>query len=524
MEIKYKKDILQLLGNSENVEVEFKSAKGGLPESFWETFSAFANTNGGVIVLGIKEKNGIFIPDGLTDEEIKIYKKRFWDCAHNKEKISATMLTERDVTEVNIDNGKLLVFRIPRASYDIRPVYLTKRPFGNTYKRNHEGDYHCTDAEVRLMFSDAHHTTLPFDNQILPNYTINDIDLNSLKGYRQRFSLKKENHPWNELDDFTFMNKLGVYRVDRETGEEGFTRAGILMFGKTESITDQACTPWYFVDYQEKLSNDPQKRWTDRIYPDGTWEANLYQYFFRVYNKLSQTLPVPFQLNGVTRQDETAAHIAIREALVNSLVHCNYAMPGNILVIRHKEEIIFRNPGCMLISVEDFYTGNKSLCRNPILQKFFIQLGIGEKAGSGADFIVKGWLDNKWDKPHLKEKVQPDMVTLTFQMKEAEPNSPSPVRPQSVPSLSPVCPQLEQVYEKNAKVILDELRTGNLAISQLMGKVGEKNKNRFRQNLLNPLIEAELIEPTIKDKPNSSKQAYRLTSKAMEWMNKNGLH
>ena len=116
------------------------------------------------------------------------------------------------------------------------------------------------------------------------------------------------------------------------------------------------------------------------------------------------------------------------------------------------------------------------------------------------------------------------MVTLTFQMKEAEPNSPSPVRPQSVPSLSPVCPQLEQVYEKNAKVILDELRTGNLAISQLMGKVGEKNKNRFRQNLLNPLIEAELIEPTIKDKPNSSKQAYRLTSKAMEWMNKNGLH
>ena len=137
MEIKYKKDILQLLGNSENVEVEFKSAKGGLPESFWETFSAFANTNGGVIVLGIKEKNGIFIPDGLTDEEIKIYKKRFWDCAHNKEKISATMLTERDVTEVNIDNGKLLVFRIPRASYDIRPVYLTKRPFGNTYKRNH---------------------------------------------------------------------------------------------------------------------------------------------------------------------------------------------------------------------------------------------------------------------------------------------------------------------------------------------------------------------------------------------------
>lgn len=346
------------------------------------------------------------------------------------------MLTERDVTEMDMEDGKLLVFRIPRASYDIRPVYLTKNPFGNTYKRNHEGDYHCTDTEVRQMFSDAHHTTLPFDNQILPNYTINDIDIPSLKGYRRRFAQKKENHPWNELDDFTFMSKLGVYRVDRETGEEGFTRAGILMFGKTESITDQACTPWYFVDYQERMGDVLQKRWTDRLYPDGTWETNLYQYFFRVYNKLAQTLPAPFQLNGIARQDETTAHVAIREALVNTLVHCNYAVQGNIVVTRNKEQITFRNPGCMLISVEDFYEGNQSLCRNPILQKFFIQLGLGENAGSGADFIVKGWLDNKWERPLLEEKVQPDTVTLTFQLKETESNSLSPARPQSVPSLS----------------------------------------------------------------------------------------
>lgn len=73
----------------------------------------------------------------------------------------------------------------------------------------------------------------------------------------------------------------------------------------------------------------------------------------------------------------------------------------------------------MLISVEDFYAGSQNLCRNPILQKFFIQLGIGEKAGSGADFIVKGCHDNKWSRPLLEEKVQPDVVTLTFQLKES---------------------------------------------------------------------------------------------------------
>ncbi len=515
-----REDILKSFSNSENEEIEFKSAKGGLPESFWETFSAFANTNGGVIVLGVKEKDGKFIPDGLSEEQIVAYKKRFWDCAHNKEKVSATMLTERDVIEVEINNEKVLVFHIPRASYDIRPVYLTKNPFGNTFKRNYEGDYHCTDAEIRLMFSDAHHTTLPFDNQILPNYTINDIDIASLKGYRQRFSLKKENHPWNELNDMAFMSKLGVYRVDRETGEEGFTRAGILMFGKTESIIDQACTPWYFVDYQEKISNDPQQRWTDRIYPDGTWEANLYQFFFRVYNKLTQTLSVPFQLNGVARQDETTAHIAIREALVNTLVHCNYAVQGNILITRNNEQIMFRNPGCMLISVEDFYAGSQSLCRNPILQKFFIQLGIGEKAGSGADFIVKGWQDNKLARPILEENVQPDVVTLRFQLKESSDLhsvvlSSSQVCPKFVLSLSQACPKLEATNEEYAKIILTELLSVREAsIPFLMSKVDEKNRSRFKQNVIDPLILAGLVEATIKDKPTSPKQTYMITEKA----------
>ena len=129
-----KRYIKQLISGSENSEIEFKSAKGGLPESFWETFSAFANTNGGIIVLGIKEKNGIFYPDGFDKQQLQTYKKRFWDCAHNKEKVSATMLTERDVIDAEIDGNFFLLFRIPRASYDIRPVFLTRNPFGYRFR------------------------------------------------------------------------------------------------------------------------------------------------------------------------------------------------------------------------------------------------------------------------------------------------------------------------------------------------------------------------------------------------------
>ena len=412
------KQIINQIAQTEDTELEYKSAKGGFPESFWETFSAFANTNGGIIILGMKEKDDRLIPDGFDETLIAKYKKTFWDCTHNKNKVSATMLTDHDVNVEEVDGNLMLVFRVPKAAYDLKPVYLNGNPFGNTYRRNHEGDYRCTDSEVRLMIADAESQGHSFDSKILPNYTIDDIDMTTLHAYRQRFLLRYENHPWNELDDMKFLTKIGAYHVNREDGSEGFTCAGILMLGKTDSITDQSCAPWYFVDYQEKLSTDPMLRWTDRLYPDGTWEANLFQFFYRTYGKLSQLLPTPFMLKGIDRLEETSAHIALREALANCLIHCNYAQQGNILIVGRRNEITMRNPGCMLISVAEFYAGSHSVCRNPILQKLFMFLGNGEKAGSGADIIKKGWDDNKWPQPVLSERVQPNESILTLSVGE----------------------------------------------------------------------------------------------------------
>lgn len=68
------------------------------------------------------------------------------------------------------------------------------------------------------------------------------------------------------------------------------------------------------------------------------------------------------------------------------------------------------NPGTMLVSLEEYFEGGHSVCRNPLLQKMFIFLGIGEKGGSGADVIVKGWKDNGWETPSITEKQNPDRV------------------------------------------------------------------------------------------------------------------
>ena len=80
-----------------------------------------------------------------------------------------------------------------------------------------------------------------------------------------------------------------------------------------------------------------------------------------------------------------------------------------------------RNPGRMLVSVEEYYAGSRSKCRNPLLQNMFRFLGFGEKAGSGADIIAQGWAENHWARPTISETLIPgetELVLTLQKMKE----------------------------------------------------------------------------------------------------------
>lgn len=397
--------------------MEYKSAAGGFPKAeFWRTFSAMANTEGGIIVLGVKEKNRCFIPDGLSKEQIVKYRNEFWNDAHNKSCVNVPLLVESDVEEIETECGKLLlVFHIPRAPYYLRPVHLTLTPFNHCYKRRNEGDYLCTDDEVKQMYSDANNMKASADSRILRGYSFDDIDLPTLHSYRRAYDRKHENHPWTDVDDMRFLENIGAYRKDRATSVEGFTVAGMLMFGKTNSITDPECCQEFFPDYREHLSEDSQIRWTNRIYPDGTWEANLYQFYTRVLPLLQQLLPVPFSLDqNLVRNNTTTAHIALREAFANCLIHASYTTHGNIVADRYLDHIVLSNPGTMLISMDEYLEGGHSVCRNPLLQKMFVFIGIGEKGGSGANIIAKGWSDNGWSMPTIIAKHEPNRIEISL--------------------------------------------------------------------------------------------------------------
>ena len=401
-------EVLSEFGWSESDDLEFKSAKGGLPQSLWETYSAMANTAGGFILLGVADSG---IVSGVADQNEM--RKIFWNTINNRSKVSANILESSDLQVIEYAGKSLITIHIPRASRYQKPIFIGQNPFTGTYKRNYEGDYRCNEREVAHMFSDKSEESV--DSRILNKYTLQHLDIDTFHQYRNHFLSYKPNHPWVGINDQSFLIKIGGWKECAQTEQKGVTIAGMLMFGREEVIRDTL--PQYCVDYREKYADDPYVRWTDRFTIDGTWSGNLYHFYTKVVQKLFSDLKVPFELdNRLFRKGETVVHEAVREALVNSLIHADYLGQGGVLIEKYKDRFEFSNPGTLLITMDQLLKGNISECRNKTLQTMFTLIGAAEKAGSGVDKIWRGWASQNWREPIIRESVQPDRVLWTLSM------------------------------------------------------------------------------------------------------------
>jgi ATP-dependent DNA helicase RecG len=400
-----------LLPTAEGADTEFKSARGGLPGSFWETYSAMANTQGGTIVLGVAERGGQLAWEGVPDAAQ--LRTVLWNQLNDRQKVSRNLLSDGDVRTVAQEGRQYVVVQVPRASRRNRPVYVGTNPLAGTYRCTEEGDYRCSEDEVRRMLADQ--ADAPADAQIVEHFGIRDFDPETVKQYRNRFASRDPDHPWLSEGDTGLLGKLGAWRRDRATALEGANVGGLLMFGTFGALRE--ALPAYHVDYRERLSSDPAVRWTDRLVPDGTWENNLFQFFQRVVQRLSADLKIPFQLDrALYRKDDTIVHEALREAVVNALIHADYRGQGGIVIERYADRIELSNPGSLLVSREQLLRGSVSECRNKGLQLLFQMIGGGEKAGSGMDKIRAGWRSQHWRSPKIEETVQPDRVRLVLPM------------------------------------------------------------------------------------------------------------
>lgn len=134
----------------ENNRIEAKQALGGLPESIWETYSAFANAEGGIILLGVEELEDkslhaldILDPQWLIEDFLTILRDPL--------RVSANILGEEDIRIHTIEGKHIIAITVPKAPPCDRPVYIDADPYRGTYRRSGEGDYRCSEEEVNAM-------------------------------------------------------------------------------------------------------------------------------------------------------------------------------------------------------------------------------------------------------------------------------------------------------------------------------------------------------------------------------------
>jgi len=454
---------------------EVKAAEGGLPSNLWDTYSSMANTYGGVIICGVKErKDGSWFTTGMKD--VNKIKKNFWNQANDRQKVSINLLDEeRDVEVYEIGEDVILVIHVPVAGRDQKPVYINGDMYKGSFKRTNEGDYHCTRDEVQAMLRDQSRQTM--DMKVLENLHMSDFDKESVKAYRAWFNNEHEGNAWTKLPDDEFLERIGAASDDSKDRKMHPTCAGLLMFGLEHKITREY--PNYFLDYQAHMV--PSVRWTDRLQsqsPD--WSGNVFDFFTMVSAKLTRDIEKPFKLEGMVRVDETPIHKSVREALVNCLANADFFLSRGIVIHKFPDRIVMKNPGLSIVGKKQMLRGGDSEPRNANIMKMLNLLGFGEHSGNGVPDIFSVWETSGLQEPVIEEYFGEDgpnktIVTLPLVIKdlalfEKRPEKGPEKRPDS--KANEIEHRIQQVYA----LIKENPKISRAEIGRLLGISDKQSK------------------------------------------------
>ena len=239
-------DLNNIMRYHENNRIEAKKAAGGFPHSLWETYSAFANTIGGLILLGVEEsRDKQLTVTGVPDA--RGYVDIVWRTVRDPAKVSANVLSEEDVAVHPIDGKEVLVISVPRANRRQRPVYIGDSPFTGSYRRDGEGDYHCSADEVRAMLRDR--DDAPADLAVLEGRSPQDLSQETLRQFRLLMAMRRPEHPWNFLPDDQFLPAAGVLGRGKDGKSLHPTLAGLLLLGRRNALKE--VFPQLKLEYRE---------------------------------------------------------------------------------------------------------------------------------------------------------------------------------------------------------------------------------------------------------------------------------
>ncbi len=443
----------------ENNRIEAKKALGGLPKSIWETYSAFANTLGGIILLGVEEyRDKSFHLVDLPEPERLV--KEFSELVNDPRKASKNILSDKDVTIEEIDGKHIVAIRVPRAKRSDKPIFIDGDPMCGSYRRGGEGDYRCTREEVEAMLRDA--TLKTADMAVLEETDIAAINKETLNRYRKYIAQSNMGELLSKLSDNDLLLKLGAIAFGKDKKLRP-TSAGLLMFGYKKDILLE------YPQYELKYKEDDNEA--------VSFDGNICDFYFDICERLQ-------------KNREPSVANALREALVNCLVNADYFSVGGIEILNSREKIELSNSGSFRIDIETAKSGGISDPRNGALVKMFNIADIGKSTGSGIPSIFRIWKKQGWNAPKILESFDPNRITLSLEMKKTE-DILKENKKRSREELKNIKAKMGIGKQAIAEYLTEQITATDNDIAALLGTSPDKAKKVLREMLESGMITEE---------------------------------
>jgi len=351
----------KILKNGEGIDVEFKTSQFELNKDTFESICAFLNRKGGHLLLGVKNDGTV---EGVIEDCVQDIINNIVTNANNPNKLSPPFYLSTQILE--FDAKKVIYAYIPESSQ----VHSTN---GKIFDRNEDGDFDISKNTEQVTQLYLRKQATYTENRIFPYIKLSDFNHELFGRIRALAKNERYDHPWLSMNDKDLLRSAGLYRQDHQTGKKGYTLAAVLLLGKDEVI--QSVLPHHKIDALLRVEN------TDRYDDRDDIRTNLIESYDRLMAFVRKHLPDKFYQEG--EQRISLRDRIFREVVGNLLIHQEYTNAFPAKMILEKDRVLIENWNRPhdggTIDPNNFSPYPK----NPIIAKFFKEIGRVDELGSG---------------------------------------------------------------------------------------------------------------------------------------------
>ena len=471
-----KKDIKQIIAEGESQQTEFKSS---FNVEAMESITAFANTEGGCVLVGVSNKGKIV---GVITNEESVQQ---W-INEIKSKTEPSILV--DAERYEIEGKAVVALFVPE--YPVKPIALQGRFFKRIGNSNHL--LSATEIANLSMLS----LQVSWDSFPALGKTLEDLDTESIDRFIERVSSNGR----LSLSGKTWTDKLKKLKLI--IGETP-TNAAYLLFGKGN------------IGYNVHAG---RFKTPSMIIDDRMMNGNLFQTVEETMRFLLSQIKGAYEIKGKTTPRTEIFEYplpALREIVLNTIIHRDYTSPMDVQIKVFDQKITFFSPGELYgkQTIEALKTDDyQAYTRNKLIAEAFYLTGDIEKYGTGYTRIRSEIASYPTMKFEFEEKPSAWLVTISYEEQKTDGNS------ELATELATNLSQLVTDLSVQVKTLIINLNKRNLSLLelQLVTKYAPKSRSYFKKHYIDPSVESGLVGMQYPENQNHPKQKYYLTEKGKE--------